>query len=79
MTKSIKNIFAVNNTVNFSPRSCGAASSSTAKRTDVNVNEIFRRGCCKKWKSFFKYYDKEVTEYATGDIEFNRICRVCNV
>ena len=54
MMKSIKNIFAVNNTVNFSPRSCRAASSSIAKRIDV-------------------------TEYATGDIEFNRICRVCNV
>ena len=29
-------------------------------------------------KNFFKYYDKEITEYVVDDIDFNRICRVNN-
>ena len=37
MTKWIKDFFAVNNIVNFSPHSFRAASSSIAKRIDVNI------------------------------------------
>ena len=74
----IKDIFIVNNIVNFSPHSCRAASSSKAKCIDVNIDEIIRRGCWKNRKSFFKYYDKEITEYAPDDIDFNRISRVNN-
>ena len=74
----IKDIFIVNNIVNFSPHSCRAASSSKAKCIDVNIDEIIRRGCWKNRKKFFKYYDKEITEYAPDDIDFNRISRVNN-
>ena len=75
----IKDIFIVNNIVNSSPHSCGAASSSRAKRIYVNIDEIIRRGCWKNWKNFFKYCDKEIIEYAPDDIDFNKICRVNNI
>ena len=41
----IKDIFTVNNIVNFSIHSCQAASGSKAKSIDVNIDEIIRRGC----------------------------------
>ena len=78
MRRWIKDIFIVNNIVNFSPHSCRAASSSKAKQIDVNIDEIIRRGCRKNWKNFFKFCDKEITEYASEDIDFNRICRANN-
>ena len=40
---------------------------------------ISMRSLEETWKNlinFFKYYDKEITEYAPDEIEFNRICRV---
>ena len=52
------------------------ASSSKPKRIDVNIDEIIRRGCWKNQKNLFKYYDREITEYAPDDIDFNRICRI---
>ena len=76
MRRWIKDIFTVNTFVNFSPCSCWAASTSKAKHVDVNIDEIMRRGCSKNLKNFFKYYDKEITEYAPDDINFNRICKV---
>ena len=48
----IKDIFIVNNIVNFSPHSCQAASSSKAKQIDVNIDEIISRGCSKNRKNF---------------------------
>ena len=45
MRRWIKDIFIVNDTVNFSPHSCWVASSSKAKQVDVNIDEIIRRGC----------------------------------
>ena len=78
MRRWIKDIFLLNNIVNFSPHSCRVASSSKAKRIDVNINEIIRRGCWKNWKNFFRYYDKGKTKYASDDINFNRIYRVNN-
>ena len=78
MRRWIKDIFIVNNIVNFSPHSCRAASSSKAKQIDVNIDEIIRRDCRKNWKNFFKFCDKEITEYASEDIDFNRICRANN-
>ena len=45
MRRQIKDILTMNNFVNFSPHSCWAASSSKAKRMDVNIDEIIRRGC----------------------------------
>ena len=68
----------MNNIVNFSPHSCHAASNSKAKCIDGNTDEIIRRGCWKNRKNFFKYYDKEITEYVSEDIDFQRICRVNN-
>ena len=76
MTRWIKDIVMVNNIVNFSPHSWRAVSSSKAKQIDVNKYEIIRRGC-KNQKNFFKYHDKEITEYVL-DVDFNRICRVNN-
>ena len=78
MRRWIKDIFIVNDIVNFSHHSCRAASSSKAKCIDVNIDEIIRRDCWKNWKNFFKYYDKEITEYAPDNVAFNRICRVNN-
>ena len=75
MRQWIKDIFIVNNIVNFSPHSCRAASSSKAKQIDVNIDEIIRRGCWKNRKNFFKFYDKEITEYSSENIDFNRICK----
>ena len=43
MTKCIRDIFTVNNIVNFSHRSSRVASSSIAKHIDVNINEIIKR------------------------------------
>ena len=68
----------MNKIVNFSPHNCRAVSSSKAKRIDDNIDEIIKRGCWKNRKNFFIYYDKEITEYAPDDIDFNRICRVDN-
>ena len=78
MRRCIKDVFIVNDIVNFSQYSCRVASSSKTKRTDVNMDEIIRRGCWKNRKNFFKYYDKEITEYVSEDIDFQRICRVNN-
>ena len=78
MRRCIKDVFIVNDIANVSPYSCRVASSSKAKRIDVNIDEIIRRGCWKNRKNFFKYYDKEITEYVSEDIDFKRICRVNN-
>ena len=76
MRRWIKEIFIVNKIVNFSPQICWAASSSKAKSTDVNIDEIIKRGCWKNQENFFIFYDKEITEYGPDDINFNRISRV---
>ena len=80
MRRWIKDIFIVNNIVNFSPHSCWAASSSKAKQVDVNIDEIIGGGCWKDRKNFFKFHDEEITEYALEDIDFNsnRICKANN-
>ena len=79
MRRWIQDIFIVNNIVNyFPPHSCRAASSSKAKRIAVNIDEIIRRGCWKNRKNFFKFCDKEIIEYASEDIDFNRICSANN-
>ena len=78
MRRWVKDIFMINNIVNFSPHSCWSASSSKAKHIDVNIDEITRRGCWKNHKNLFKFYDKEIIEYASEDIDFNKICRVNN-
>ena len=78
MRRWIKDIFIVNNIVNFSPHSCWAASSSKAKQIHVNIDEIISRSCWKNRKNVFKFYDKEITKYATEDIDFNRICKANN-
>ena len=52
------------------------ASSSKSKHIDVNIDENIRKSCWKNRKNFFKYYEKEITEYARDDIDFNRIYKV---
>ena len=76
MRRWVKDIFILNNIVDFSPHSCRAASTSKAKNMEVNIDEILKRGCWKNRKSFFIYYDKVITEYAPDDIDFNRICLI---
>ena len=85
MRRWIKDIFTVNNIVNFSPHSCQAASSSKAKHIDVNIDEIIRRGCWKDRKNFLKLFlliyelsgcGFKSSCYAPDDIDFNIICRV---
>ena len=77
MRRWIKDIFIVNNNVNFPPHSC-RVSSSKAKQIDVNIAEIIRRGCWKNRENFFKFYDKEIRKYASEDIDFNRISKANN-
>ena len=59
MKRWIKDIFIVNDIVNFSPHSCRAASSSKAKRIDVDINEIIKRGCWKNRKNFLNSMTKK--------------------
>ena len=47
----IKDIFTVNNIVNFSPHSCQKASSIKVNGIDVNIDEIIRTGCWKNRKN----------------------------
>ena len=70
----VKDIFILN--IDFSPRSCWAASMSKAKNVEVNIDEMLKQGCWKNRKNFFIYYDKVIIEYAPDDIDFNRICQV---
>ena len=72
MRRWIKDIFIVNNIVKFSPHSYRVVSSSKAKQIDVNLDEIIRRGCWKNRKNLLKFYDKEITEYALEDTDFNK-------
>ena len=74
MRRWIKDIFMAN-FVNFSPHSCRVASSSKAKQIDVNIGERIRRGCWKNRKNILKFYDQEITEYVSEDLDFNRICK----
>lgn len=74
MRRWIKKVFVKNNIVDFSPHSCRAASTSKAKSLDVNIEDIIAKGCWKNRKNFFKYYDKEIVQYASDDIAFNKIC-----
>ena len=76
MRRWVKDIFIVNNIINFSPHSCRAASTSIAKNMEVNIDEILKRSCWKNQRNYFIYYDKVITEYAPYDIHFNRICQV---
>ena len=78
MIASIKDVFTVNNIVNFSHHSSRTASSGIAKCIDVSIKEIIRRGGWKNRKTLFKYYEKEITKSASGDIEFIKIFRVWN-
>ena len=78
MRRWIKGIFIENKIVNFFSHSCREASSSKAKRIDIIIDEIIKRGCWKNRKNFFIFYDKEITEYAPDDMDFDRICRVNN-
>lgn len=75
MRRWMKEVFQKTNIVNFSPHSCRAASTSKAKSLDVNIDEIIKRGCWKNRKNFFKFYDKNIIEFAPDDIEFNKICQ----
>ena len=60
MEKWIKDIFIVNDIVNFSPHNSRAASSSKAtKRIDVNIDEIIKRGCLKNQKNFLSSMTKK--------------------
>ena len=70
----VKEVFTRNNIIQFSPHSCRAASTSKAKSLDINVDEIIKRGCWKNRKNFHKYYDKNITEFAPDEMDFNKIC-----
>ena len=72
----VKDIFILNNIIDFSPLCYRVGSTSKAKNMEVNIDEILRRACWKNHKNFFICYDKVITEYAPDDIDFNRICRV---
>ena len=74
----IKYIFIHNNIVNFPPHRFQVAASSKAKHIDINIDEVIRRSFRISKKKFFKYYVKEITEYALDNIDFKSICRVNN-
>ena len=75
MRRWMKEVFHKNNIINFSPHSCQAASTSKAKSLDVDIDEIIKKGCWKNRKNFFKFYDKNIIEFAPDDVEFNKICQ----
>ena len=52
MRRWVKDIFILNNIVDFSPHSCQAASTTNAKNMEVNIDEILKRGCWKNRKTF---------------------------
>ena len=72
----MKDIFILNNIIDFPPHSYWAASTSKAKNIEVNIDEILERGCWKNQKNFLIYYDEIITEYAPNDTDLNRIRRV---
>ena len=76
MRRCVKDIFILNNIIDFSSHSCWAASMIKAKNMEVRIDEILKLGCWKNRKNFFIYYDKVIIEYAPDDIDFNRICQV---
>ena len=48
----VKDIFTLNNIVDFSPHRCRAASTSKAKNTELNTDDILKRGSWKNRKTF---------------------------
>ena len=48
MRRLVKDNFALNNIVDFSPHSCRAASTSKVKNMEVNIDDILKQGC---WKN----------------------------
>ena len=50
-----------------------SAATSKANNTNVNIDETVKRGYWKNKRKKFQYHDKNITEFAPDDIEFNNI------
>ena len=55
------------------PHSCRAASTSKAKKLNVNMEDILKQGCWKNMKTFKKHHEKEIIYYADDDVDFMKI------
>ena len=55
------------------PHSCRAAATSKAKKLNVNMEDILKQGCWKNMKTFKNHYEKEIIQYADGDVDFMKI------
>ena len=60
MRRWVKNIFILNNIIDFSPHSCRAPSTSKAKNMEANIDEILKQGCWKNWTRKFLTISKKV-------------------
>ena len=69
----MKEAFVKNNIIDFYPHCCWAASTSKAKSIKGNIGDIIIRCCWENRKTFFKFYDKKVAEFAPDDMDFNFI------
>lgn len=65
MKRWVKEIFAINTIIGFSPHSCWAISTSKEKTVNINVDEFILNFCT--------FNTKEVIEYTPDEIEFSYI------
>ena len=63
-----KEIFPDNNVIGFVSSSCSAAS-------NVKVNTIMDDIVCKTILDFVMLYNQKITEYASVEIKYNRLCQ----
>lgn len=70
-----KEPFVKNNTIDLSPHSFWATSTSKTKSIEVNMDDMIIIGCWGNRKNFFKFYDKNIVEFSRNDIDVTRICQ----
>ena len=63
-----KEIFPDNNVIGFVPPSCSAAS-------NVKVNTVMDDIVYKTILNFVVLYNQKITEYASLEIKYNRLCQ----
>ena len=75
MRRWIKEVFIIIVNIEYFPHDCRSAGTRKTNNTAVNIDEIIKRGYRKNRQAFFKYYDKNITEFATDNHEFDHICQ----
>ena len=71
----MKEVFVKNNIIDFFPYGYRAVSTSKTKIIEVNIDDIIHHNVVVKIrKTFFKFYDKNIFEFAPHGMDFNRTC-----